>query len=48
MIGSVLSKHSKIKKITFTGSTRVGKLLMKMPLQLLRIFPWSWEVMRLL
>ena len=32
MIGSVLSKHSKIKKITFTGSTRVGKLLMKMPL----------------
>ena len=29
MIGSVLSKHSKIKKITFTGSTRVGKLLMK-------------------
>ena len=29
MIGDILSKNSTIKKITFTGSTKVGSLLMK-------------------
>ena len=28
-IGKVLSTHKSVKKITFTGSTKVGKLLMK-------------------
>ena len=29
VIGDILSKDPEVKKITFTGSTRVGKLLMK-------------------
>ena len=29
LIGEILSKSSLVKKITFTGSTKVGKLLMK-------------------
>ena len=29
LIGELLSKNSLVKKITFTGSTKVGKLLMK-------------------
>src|SRR6516165_325798 len=47
-IGGELTSNPDVRKVTFTGSTEVGRELMKQSADTIKSFPWSSEAMRLL
>lgn len=46
VVGKVLCNDSRVRKLSFTGSTPVGKLLMRQCADTVKKSPWSWVATR--